>query len=127
MAQLHPLNLVLAASEVVPYAKTGGLADVAGALPQEFAKLGHDVIVLLPRYREVSASGRTFRPVVTISLDTPQGVLDAVIEEDLVPVLEEDEDRRGCAEGDAAGGQGVRGHSSAREPDDGARCEAART
>lgn len=86
MAQFHPLNLVLAASEVVPYAKTGGLADVAGALPQEFVKLGHDVIVLLPRYREVSASGRTFRPVVTLALDTPQGVLDAVIEEDFVPV-----------------------------------------
>src|SRR5512145_513607 len=49
----RPLNLLVASSEAIPYAKTGGLADVAGALPREFAKLGHDVILLLPRYREV--------------------------------------------------------------------------
>ena len=56
----RPLNLLVAASEAIPYAKTGGLADVAGALPQEFAKLGHDVILVLPGYREVRRSGRTF-------------------------------------------------------------------
>jgi starch synthase len=54
----HPLNLLLVASEAVPYAKTGGLADVAGALPLELAKLGHDVILLLPHYRCLSESGR---------------------------------------------------------------------
>jgi starch synthase len=59
---------------------------VAGALPQEFAKLGHDVILLLPRYREVSKSGRTFRPLVTLPVHTPQGLVPAIIEEDLIPV-----------------------------------------
>jgi starch synthase len=44
------LNILLAASEVVPYAKTGGLADVAGALPKALAKLGHKVRVVMPRY-----------------------------------------------------------------------------
>jgi len=44
------LNILLAASEAVPYAKTGGLADVAGALPKALTKLGHRVRVVLPRY-----------------------------------------------------------------------------
>jgi starch synthase len=44
------LNILLAASEVVPYAKTGGLADVAGALPKALARLGHRVRVCMPRY-----------------------------------------------------------------------------
>jgi len=44
------LNILLVASEVVPYAKTGGLADVAGALPKELTRLGHKVRVVMPRY-----------------------------------------------------------------------------
>ncbi|PYT07900.1 MAG: glycogen synthase GlgA [Acidobacteria bacterium] len=45
------MNILLAASEVVPYAKTGGLADVAGALPKAVARLGHKVRVVMPRYK----------------------------------------------------------------------------
>jgi len=44
------LNLLLAASEVVPFAKSGGLADVTGALPKALRALGHDVRVVMPRY-----------------------------------------------------------------------------
>ena len=47
------MQIVFAASEAVPFAKTGGLADVVGALPQEIARLGHEVTVYLPLYREV--------------------------------------------------------------------------
>lgn len=43
------------ASEVEPFAKTGGLADVLGALPRALARLGHDVTVVMPRYRSVPA------------------------------------------------------------------------
>lgn len=44
------MNILLAASEVVPYAKTGGLADVAGALPKALTRLGQTVRVVMPRY-----------------------------------------------------------------------------
>jgi starch synthase len=53
------LKILVAASEVVPYAKTGGLADVAGALPREFAKLGHDVRLVMPRYAKVDRELKT--------------------------------------------------------------------
>jgi starch synthase len=41
----------MVASEVSPFAKTGGLADVAGALPLALARLGHSVTLVMPRYR----------------------------------------------------------------------------
>ena len=47
------LKVLLCASEVVPFAKTGGLADVAGSLPKALAALGHDVRVALPKYADV--------------------------------------------------------------------------
>ncbi|HET6168561.1 MAG TPA: glycogen synthase GlgA [Terracidiphilus sp.] len=47
------MHIVFAASEAVPFAKTGGLADVVGALPQEIAKLGNQVSVYLPLYASV--------------------------------------------------------------------------
>jgi starch synthase len=47
------LRILLVSSEVEPFAKTGGLADVAGALPKALKGLGHDVRVLMPRYRGV--------------------------------------------------------------------------
>ena len=45
------MKILLVAPEVAPLAKTGGLADVAGALPRELRRLGHDVRVILPYYR----------------------------------------------------------------------------
>jgi starch synthase len=47
------MHIVFAAAECVPFAKTGGLADVVGALPQELVKLGHQVTVYLPLYASV--------------------------------------------------------------------------
>src|SRR2546423_243277 len=53
----RPLRVLLAASEVVGFAKTGGLADVAGSLPRALAKRGVEIAVVLPLYRTV-ATGR---------------------------------------------------------------------
>jgi starch synthase len=46
------MKLAMLSSEVVPFAKTGGLADVAGALPKSLSPLGAEIRVLLPLYRE---------------------------------------------------------------------------
>jgi starch synthase len=48
------MDIVFAASECTPWAKTGGLADVVGALPRELVKLGHRVSVFIPYYRQVA-------------------------------------------------------------------------
>jgi starch synthase len=47
------MQITFAASEATPFAKTGGLADVVGALPRELVKLGHKVTVFLPFYERV--------------------------------------------------------------------------
>jgi starch synthase len=47
------MNIVFVSSEVAPYAKVGGLADVAGSLPQALAKLGHRPTVVMPAYRMI--------------------------------------------------------------------------
>lgn len=49
------MKILQVASEVVPFAKTGGLADVAGALPLALEELGQEVIVALPGYKTIQA------------------------------------------------------------------------
>jgi starch synthase len=62
------MRILFAASEALPYAKTGGLADVIEALPRALVKLGHEVAVFLPRYRGVKTTSMAM-PSMTI----PQG------------------------------------------------------
>src|SRR5262245_4568125 len=47
-----PGSVLMIGSEALPFSKTGGLADVLGALPQALARLGWDVTLVIPRYRE---------------------------------------------------------------------------
>ena len=46
-------SILFVASEALPFVKTGGLADVVGALPKSLAKRGHDVRVVVPLYSKI--------------------------------------------------------------------------
>lgn len=50
-----PLKILLLAAEMVPFAKTGGLADVVGSLPMALRALGHDVRVCIPHYGRIDS------------------------------------------------------------------------
>ena len=52
------MKVLFAASECVPFIKTGGLADVVGALPKEILKAGEDVRVILPLYKAIDQGWR---------------------------------------------------------------------
>src|SRR5580765_4209959 len=47
------MKILFVASECVPFCKTGGLADVAGALPKELRDKRHDVRIILPKYKTI--------------------------------------------------------------------------
>jgi starch synthase len=60
------MRVLMIASECVPFAKTGGLADVVGALPRALANLGHRVDVVIPRYRGIVAGSPVGRVAVPL-------------------------------------------------------------
>ena len=60
------MNILLATSEAVPFSKTGGLADVCGALPAELAALGHKPAVILPAHRQSWCCGQ---PIKELKID----------------------------------------------------------
>jgi starch synthase len=76
------LKVLVATAELAPFAKIGGVADVAAALSKELRQAGHDVRVVLPRYRQIDIGKNELRPVVT-GLQVPLGTqkLEATIYE----------------------------------------------
>lgn len=78
---MEKLNILFSASECVPFAKTGGLADVVGILPQYLKKMGHDVRVVMPRYYAIDRSELK-------RIDTPLGVPMGIIGELWVGIYE---------------------------------------
>ena len=64
------LKILFVSTEVHPFAKTGGLADVSGALPPALKKLGHDIRVIMPKYPCTSKAGADIRPL-NVDLDIP--------------------------------------------------------
>ena len=60
------MRILMIASECTPFAKTGGLADVVGALPRALARLGQSVDVVMPRYRGITAGRLAGRVKVSV-------------------------------------------------------------
>jgi starch synthase len=89
------LKILFLTSEVAPFAKTGGLADVAGSLPKALAALGHDVRVMMPAYASIERALQDGRwglhavgPTLRVSLlgGIAAGVLETVLPGTTVPV-----------------------------------------
>lgn len=60
-----PLKILYLAAEAVPFAKVGGLADVAGSLPRALRSLGHDVRLMMPRYGTIRGDQFRLDPIAT--------------------------------------------------------------
>ena len=74
------MNILVATSEAVPFAKTGGLGDVSGALPIALAELGEQVSVIMPAFRSVKTCGEPIEPTgidleISIGKKTVRGSL----------------------------------------------------
>ena len=75
------MKILLASSEVYPFAKTGGLADVAGALPKALKKLGVDVRVILPKYKGIEDRFSVRYKNYPVSCQISQAIVTAEIAE----------------------------------------------
>lgn len=67
-------KILFVSSEVVPFAKTGGLADVSGALPKHLKLLGHDIRVIMPKYSAIKEVKYRLREVIRLrGVEVPVG------------------------------------------------------
>ncbi len=70
------MRVLFASSEVAPFSKTGGLADVSGALPQALARLGLEVRVVTPLYRLVREGPWSLTRCGEVQLAFPEGLVE---------------------------------------------------
>ncbi len=70
----RPLNILFVSSEVEPFAKTGGLADVSGTLPQVIKDSGHEIRIIMPRYGSISERKFKLHDVIRLKdIEVPIG------------------------------------------------------
>ncbi|HET7841102.1 MAG TPA: glycogen synthase, partial [Terriglobia bacterium] len=74
------MKITFISPEGVPFSKTGGLADVVGALPKALAEAGHQVDLLLPRHR-MTKPGRPLPPLQSLTVPLPSGLKFASIQD----------------------------------------------
>ena len=78
----RPLNILFASPEAHPFAKTGGLGDVSAALPLALKQQGHDVRVILPKYRSIKLSKRSVKAMgVTVAVPVGPEVISGELHE----------------------------------------------
>jgi starch synthase len=68
------MKILYVSSEVTPFAKTGGLADVAQALPEALNALGHDVRTVMPKYLSIAEQNLALDPVASFTVQMPNGL-----------------------------------------------------
>ncbi|MEM6366536.1 MAG: glycogen/starch synthase, partial [Planctomycetota bacterium] len=88
------MNIVYLTTEAVPFAKTGGLADVCGTLPSEVAALGHDCAVIMPAFASIHRTSQTIEPT-SLSFAIPMGesrVIGCRVLKSTLPVRPSDND-----------------------------------
>lgn len=66
------MNIIIASAEVTPFAKAGGLADVASSLPIGLQKYGQNPIIFMPKYKHIDVSNYNFKPTDLV-LFVPMG------------------------------------------------------
>ena len=73
------MKILYVSSEIAPFAKTGGLADVAKALPKAIRAMGHDIRCIMPKYPSAARTGSILEPVAAFPVVMHFGPRDAVI------------------------------------------------
>ena len=72
------MRIAEVSSEIIPYAKTGGLADVVGTLPLYLEKAGHEISIFMPFYKSVRKSGIDIK-LSDITFDIPLGDIEHTV------------------------------------------------
>jgi starch synthase len=72
------MKIAEVSSEIIPYAKTGGLADVVGTLPLYLEKAGHEISIFMPFYKSVKKSGIDIK-LSNIAFDIPIGDIEHTV------------------------------------------------
>jgi len=62
---MKKMKILMVTPECYPFAKTGGLADVLGALPKALKKMGHDVRVVMPKYQKIDSEKHNIKPFMS--------------------------------------------------------------
>lgn len=68
------MNILFISPEIAPFAKTGGLADVAQALPEALKAMGHDVRTIMPKYLSILESERSMERLTAFTVQTHNGL-----------------------------------------------------
>ncbi|CAG0942633.1 partial Glycogen synthase, partial [Candidatus Brocadiaceae bacterium] len=66
MAPSKKLKILFIASELYPFVKTGGVADVSAALPQKLTEIGHEVRIIVPKYGAIDSRKYKIHDVVRL-------------------------------------------------------------